>query len=52
MNLLKIFEKEKICCSICNEKISKKDIEINNCIAVITRGKQKKYAHKTCLVRR
>ena len=52
MNLLNIFKKEKMYCSLCNERISQRDIEINNCISVITKAKTKKYAHKSCLVRR
>lgn len=53
MDLLKIFKKnEEMKCSICNNEITKKDINSNNCISVIIKSKNKRYAHKTCLVRR
>lgn len=53
MDLKKAYESavNKDCC-ICNKQITAKDIEINNCIATITKHKEKKFVHKTCLIRR
>lgn len=39
-------------CNICNKLITMKDVEINNCIATITKNKQKQFVHTTCLIRR
>ena len=50
MDIRKEYEKAiNVKCPICNEKITKEQIEINNIIATITKRKTKNFAHKTCL---
>ena len=55
MDIKKLLEKNPnmhVFCNICNEEITKKDIEINNIIATITGKKNKNFVHKTCIIRR
>ena len=50
MDIKKAYEKAiNKNCNICNKMINVKDVEINNCIATITKKKQMQFVHKTCL---